>query len=102
MTNSFQSASKTPLLIAMDAEWGLGMRLDSTLAYPRQMMLGAIQNNDHIYEMGKDIAHQLKRIGVHINFAPVLDINNNPDNPVINSTPALKRARKENRCKART
>jgi beta-glucosidase-like glycosyl hydrolase/CubicO group peptidase (beta-lactamase class C family) len=85
MTDHFQSVSKTPLLIAMDAEWGLGMRLDSTLVYPRQMMLGAIQDNDLIYQMGHDIARQLKRIGVNINFAPVLDINNNPDNPVINS-----------------
>lgn len=85
MTNHFQSVSQTPLLIAIDAEWGLGMRLDSTLSYPRQMMLGAIQDNDLIYQMGKDIALQLKRIGVHINFAPVIDINNNPRNPVINS-----------------
>ncbi len=85
MTNHFQSASNTPLLIAIDAEWGLGMRLDSTLSYPRQMMLGAIAENDLIYQMGSDIALQLKRIGVHINFAPVIDINNNPRNPVINS-----------------
>jgi beta-N-acetylhexosaminidase len=85
MTNHFQSASNTPLLIAMDAEWGLGMRLDSTLDYPRQMMLGAIADNNLIYQMGRDIALQLKRIGVHINFAPVIDINNNPRNPVINS-----------------
>ncbi|KPK84457.1 MAG: hypothetical protein AMS27_09880 [Bacteroides sp. SM23_62_1] len=85
MTNHFQSVSKTPLLIALDAEWGLGMRLDSTLIYPRQMMLGAIQDNSLIYDMGRDIALQLKRIGVHINFAPVVDINNNPQNPVINS-----------------
>jgi beta-N-acetylhexosaminidase len=85
MTNQFQSASKTPLLIAMDAEWGLGMRLDSTLSYPRQMMLGAIQDNHLIFEMGRDVAQQLKRIGVNVNFAPVIDINNNPLNPVINS-----------------
>jgi beta-N-acetylhexosaminidase len=85
MTDHFQAATKTPLLIAMDAEWGLGMRLDSTLVYPRQMMLGAIQDNDLIYQMGHDIALQLKRIGVNINFAPVVDINSNPNNPVINS-----------------
>ncbi len=85
MTNHFQSVSHTPLLIAIDAEWGLGMRLDSTLIYPRQMMLGAIEDNDLIYQMGRDIALQLRRIGVHINFAPVVDINNNPQNPVINS-----------------
>jgi beta-N-acetylhexosaminidase len=85
ITNHFQSASKTPLLIAMDAEWGLGMRLDSTLSYPRQMMLGAIQNNDLIYQMGRDVALQLIRIGVNVNFAPVVDVNNNPMNPVIGS-----------------
>lgn len=85
MTNHFQSISKTPLMIALDAEWGLGMRLDSTLTYPRQMMLGAILDNSLIYEMGRDIALQLKRIGVSVNFAPVVDINNNPANPVINS-----------------
>jgi len=85
MTNHFQSVSKIPLLIAIDAEWGLGMRLDSTLSYPRQMMLGAIQDNGLIYQMGRDVAQQLERIGVNVNFAPVLDVNNNPLNPVINS-----------------
>lgn len=85
LTNYYQSVSKVPLLLAMDAEWGLGMRLDSTISYPRQMMLGAIQDDHLIYEMGSDIAKQLKRLGVHVNFAPVVDVNNNPQNPVINS-----------------
>jgi len=85
MTNYFQSLSKTPLMIAMDAEWGLGMRLDSTITYPWQMMLGAIQDEALIYQMGYDIGTQLRRLGVHVNFAPVVDINNNPENPVINS-----------------
>jgi len=85
MTNYFQKVAKYPLLISMDAEWGLSMRLDSTIKYPEQIMLGAIQDNHIIYDMGKDIAMQLKRIGVHINFAPVLDVNNNPQNPVISS-----------------
>ncbi|MBN2521308.1 MAG: serine hydrolase, partial [Bacteroidales bacterium] len=85
LTNDYQSISKIPLLIGMDAEWGLAMRLDSTIKYPEQMMLGAIQDNHLIYEMGRDIALQLKRLGVHINFAPVIDINNNYKNPVINS-----------------
>ena len=85
MVNRFQEASEVPLLVAMDAEWGLGMRLDSTLSYPRQMMLGAIQDDSLIYFMGRDIAIQLKQIGVHMNFAPVVDINNNPGNPVINN-----------------
>lgn len=85
LTNRYQALSKVPLLISIDAEWGLGMRLDSTISYPRQMMLGALEDNHLIYEMGSDIAEQLKAIGVHMNFAPVADINNNPSNPVINS-----------------
>jgi len=84
MINELQGLSKTPLLISMDAEWGLGMRLDSTISYPKQLMLGAIQDDELIYEMGQQIALQLKRLGVQINFAPVIDINNNAKNPVIN------------------
>lgn len=84
LTNYYQSFSKTPLIIGMDAEWGLGMRLDSTISYPYQMSLGAIKNNELIYKMGLHIGNQLKRLGVHINFAPVADINNNPRNPVVN------------------
>lgn len=83
LTNRYQSLSKVPLLIAMDAEWGLGMRLDSTISYPYQMTLGAIQDNNLIYEMGKQIALDFKRLGMQVNFAPVADINNNPKNPVI-------------------
>jgi beta-N-acetylhexosaminidase len=85
LTNLYQATAKTPLMISQDFEWGLGMRLDSTLVYPRQMMLGAIQDEKIIYQMGLDIAAQMKRIGVHLNLAPVLDVNNNPENPVINS-----------------
>ena len=85
LMNEFQHASEIPLLGAIDAEWGLGMRLDSTVSYPFQMALGAIQDNKLIYEMGQEIARQIKRSGLHINFAPVADINNNPDNPVINA-----------------
>ena len=85
LTNLYQSTAKTPLLIAQDFEWGLGMRLDSTLSYPRQMMLGALEDDKLIYQMGLDIAAQMKRIGVQMNLAPVLDVNNNPLNPVINS-----------------
>ncbi len=84
LTNHYQSITKNPLLIAIDGEWGLGMRLDSTISYPRQMMLGAIQNDSLIYQMGFDIGEQMKRMGVHVNFAPVVDVNNNPLNPVIN------------------
>ena len=85
LTNLYQAHARTPLIIAQDFDWGLGMRLDSTLVYPRQMMLGAIQDEQLIYQMGLDIAAQMKRIGVHMNLAPVLDVNNNPLNPVINS-----------------
>jgi beta-glucosidase-like glycosyl hydrolase/CubicO group peptidase (beta-lactamase class C family) len=84
LINAYQTASEVPLLLAMDAEWGLGMRLDSTISYPYQMTLGAIQDDSLIYEMGGELARQMKRAGLHINFAPVADINNNPDNPVIN------------------
>lgn len=83
LTNRFQAAAQTPLLIAIDAEWGLGMRLDSCIAFPRQMALGAIRDDSLIYAMGTFIGRSCRRIGVHINFAPVVDINNNPANPVI-------------------
>ncbi len=85
LTNHYQSLAKTPLMIAIDGEWGVSMRLDSTTKYPRQMMLGAIQNEKLIYKMGKQIAEQCKLLGIHVNFAPVIDINNNPKNPVINN-----------------
>lgn len=84
LMNVYQAASQVPLLGAIDAEWGLGMRLDSTISYPFQMALGAIQEESLIYEMGVEIAEQIKRSGLHVNFAPVLDVNNNPNNPVIN------------------
>jgi beta-glucosidase-like glycosyl hydrolase/CubicO group peptidase (beta-lactamase class C family) len=84
LSNRYQSRADIPLLVAMDAEWGVGMRLDSTIRYPFQMGLGAIQDNHLIYEMGQEIARQFKRLGMHVNFAPVIDINNNANNPVIN------------------
>ena len=83
LTNRYQAMSKIPLFIAMDAEWGLGMRLDSTMDFPKQMTLGAIQDNTEIYKMGVEIGRQCNRLGVHINFAPVVDINSNANNPVI-------------------
>lgn len=83
MTNHLQQLAKIPLWIGMDAEWGLGMRLDSTISFPKQMTLGAIQNDSLIYEMGAEIARQCKLLGVHINFAPVVDVNVNRENPVI-------------------
>jgi beta-N-acetylhexosaminidase len=84
LVNQYQKVAKVPLLIAMDGEWGLGMRLDSTISYPYQMALGAIQDNTLIYKMGQMVAYDFKRLGVHINFAPDFDVNNNPNNPVIN------------------
>jgi len=85
LINQYQSLAKVPLLIALDGEWGLGMRLaDSALSYPYQMALGAIQNEELIYNMGREIAKDFKRLGLNINFAPVVDVNNNPRNPVIN------------------
>ena len=84
LINNYQKISKVPLLIAMDGEWGLGMRLDSSTSYPYQMTLGAIQDNNLIYKMGQMVAYDFKRLGIHINFAPDMDVNNNPNNPVIN------------------
>lgn len=85
LCNLYQSKSKVPLMIAIDGEWGLAMRLDSTVKYPRQMTLGAIQNDTLIYLMGAEIARQCRRLGIHVNFAPVVDVNNNPLNPVISN-----------------
>ncbi|HMQ07470.1 MAG TPA: glycoside hydrolase family 3 N-terminal domain-containing protein [Saprospiraceae bacterium] len=85
LVNLYQSKSKIPLMIAIDGEWGIGMRFrDEVFSFPRQLTLGAIQNENLIYEMGEHIALQCKEIGVHVNFAPVIDVNNNPQNPVIN------------------
>jgi len=83
--NRLMAKSKTPLLTSIDGEWGVRMRLDSVVRFPRQMLLGAIQHDSLIYEMGKEIAKQCSLTGVHINFAPVVDINVNANNPVINS-----------------
>jgi beta-N-acetylhexosaminidase len=84
LTNKYQTSSKVPLLIGMDAEWGLGMRLTGVKNFPRQMMLGATRSPALMEQMAMAIAYQCKRMGVHVNFAPVVDVNNNPDNPVIN------------------
>ena len=82
--NDFQEKSAIPLLVAIDGEWGLAMRMDSTVRYPNAQALGAIQDSTYIYQMGRDIGNQMKKAGIHMNFAPVADINTNPDNPVIN------------------
>lgn len=85
LTNQYQRMAQTPLLIAMDAEWGLGMRLDSIKNFPRQMMMGATNDSDLVYRVGLAIGSQCKRLGVHMDFAPDVDVNNNVANPVINS-----------------
>lgn len=82
--NYFQSIAQTPLMVCIDAEWGLGMRLDSVMPLNHQMMLGAVRDSALIYEYGRLVGRQCKRMGIQVNFAPVVDINNNPDNPVIN------------------
>lgn len=86
LTNLFQSLTRrVPLFISIDAEWGIGWRYKGqAVSFPRQMMLGAIQDNTLIYEMGAEIARHCRAMGIHINFAPVADVNNNPANPVIN------------------
>jgi beta-N-acetylhexosaminidase len=84
LTNYYQAISKVPLLICLDAEWGAGMRLDNVEKFPFQMTLGAINNDSLIYKFGEAVACQFKRLGMHVNLAPVADININPLNPVIN------------------
>ncbi len=85
LTNDYQKAAKIPLMIAMDAEWGLAMRLDSTYKLPWPLTVGATKDYDLAYKMGEEIANHCKRLGVNINFGPVVDINTNPNNPIINA-----------------
>lgn len=82
---SYQSVSKFPLLVCIDGEWGLGMRLKDCYSFPHQMLMGALASEDDtlIYQVGKEIGIQCKKMGIHINFAPVVDLNSNPKNPVI-------------------
>ena len=84
LTNKYQALARVPLLITSDGEWGLGMRLDSTISYPYQMALGAVQDKELLYKMGLEVAKDYRRIGMHMNLAPDVDVNNNPKNPVIN------------------
>lgn len=83
LTNMAQQSSKVPLMISLDGEWGLSMRLSNTTQFPRNMMLGAIQNDSLLYYYGLEVARQCKLMGIHVNFAPSLDVNSNPANPVI-------------------
>ncbi len=85
LLNSFQKLAQTPIMVCIDAEWGVGQRfLDSVMMLPKQMMLGAMKDPTLMQEYGKIVAEQCKRIGIHVNYAPVADVNNNPKNPVIN------------------
>ncbi len=83
VTNRLQKASKVPLFVALDGEWGLSMRLSGTTRFPRNMMLGAIENDSLITLYGEEVGRQCREMGIHINFAPLLDVNSNTDNPVI-------------------
>ena len=85
LTNYAQEMAEVPLLLTFDGEWGLAMRLKETLDFPRNRVLGCIQDNTLLYEYGKEVARQCREIGVHVNFAPVADVDNNPQNPVINT-----------------
>lgn len=83
LTNFYQGIAKTPIMVTIDGEWGLGMRLDSVTKFPYQLTLGALNDENLVYRMGLAVGEQCKRIGIHVNYAPVVDINNNPNNPVI-------------------
>jgi beta-glucosidase-like glycosyl hydrolase/CubicO group peptidase (beta-lactamase class C family) len=85
LVNEYQKVSKVPMFVAIDGEWGVGMRLDSVVDFPRQMTLGATGDDSLIYEIGVEIGRQCRAVGVNIDFAPVADVNCNPQNPVINS-----------------
>ena len=84
LTNFYQSIAKTPLMITIDGEWGLGMRLDSVINFPRNLLIGAVKDPKLVYQFGRAVGEQCKRLGIHVNFGPVVDVNNNPNNPVIN------------------
>ncbi|HEX2848634.1 MAG TPA: glycoside hydrolase family 3 N-terminal domain-containing protein [Chitinophagaceae bacterium] len=83
LTNFYQGIAQTPIMVTIDGEYGLGMRLDSVTKFPYQLTLGALQDSSLVYRMGIAVGEQCKRLGVHVNYAPVVDINNNPNNPVI-------------------
>ncbi|MDR0437675.1 MAG: serine hydrolase [Bacteroidales bacterium] len=83
--NLYQATSKIPLMVSIDGEWGVAMRLDSVTAFPRQQTLGALQDDYLVFEMGELVAEQCNRLGIHVNFVPCVDVNSNPKNPVINT-----------------
>jgi beta-N-acetylhexosaminidase len=81
--NEFQQLAQTPIMVCIDGEWGVGMRIDSVLGFPYQLSAGAVKDKQLLYNMGKAMGEQCKRMGIQVNYAPVVDINNNPANPVI-------------------
>lgn len=83
LVNEFQQKSKVPLMIGMDAEWGLYQRIAAAHKFPWAMTLGAIQDKNMIYQMAAKIAEDCKRMGINWDFAPVVDVNTNPNNPII-------------------
>jgi beta-glucosidase-like glycosyl hydrolase/CubicO group peptidase (beta-lactamase class C family) len=83
LANRYQKASSIPILTSQDAEWGISMRVDNVVKFPRNMTLGAIQDTMLLFELGMEMGRQCRRTGIHVNFAPVVDVNNNPKNPVI-------------------
>lgn len=83
LTNKYQAKARVPLLVGIDGEWGLGMRLSDAIAYPKAMALAATRMPQFAYRMGQHLGEQMRRLGVHMNFAPVADVNSNPNNPVI-------------------
>ena len=85
LTNEAQKMADIPLMITFDGEWGLSMRLRGTPVFPRNMVLGCIQNDSLLYGYGCEMARQCRELGVQVNFAPVADVNINPKNPVINT-----------------
>ncbi len=83
LINRIQKLAKTPVMVCVDGEWGLGMRFGGVQNFPFQLTLGAMSDAETVYQIGRAIGRQCKRIGIHVNYAPVVDINNNPNNPVI-------------------
>ncbi len=83
LTNYVQQLAKVPVLMTFDGEWGLSMRVDDTPRFPRNMGLGAVRDECLLYQYGREMARECRLLGIHVNFAPVADVNSNPSNPVI-------------------
>ncbi len=83
LINRLQSYACCPLLCVGDCEWGLGMRLTNGLSFPKNLTLGAIRDTQLLYQLGKEIGLECQKVGLHINLAPVVDVNIDPENPII-------------------